>query len=353
MTFGLFACTATKSTDTFTLVATNQASQLIEKLEIGNKYIGDIRAELITTKDNPVMTSKISKLLKTMQTVDSISLNAISFIEQLKIQLLANDNNKITKDSTKILNDIDYKNFKNLESYSPVKSIFQSQNGKELSINIKTLDKILVELPASLLNEHCSFGIYKPNFPSIQKFDSKSELIAKLHERIDPNTYNYKEDRQIVEDIYILLSKSQFHNNTHWLNEYFQNTSLIESLIRLNLLQLDIMDARNLLIMSLNSKMNRCGYGFTEIIALVEGPASAEIGALARIKVGIGAFDEYNNPTIELNSQKEAKIIYEEGFAYITFPAENGVQLISGTVSIKNKSGVEKRIPFEWELLGK
>lgn len=353
MTFGLFACTTSKSTDTLTLVATNQTQQLIEKLDIGNCYIGDIRAELTTTKDTPLKNSKLSELMKVMQTVDSISLAAISSIEQLKIQLIAIDNNTMHIDSTTIPFKIDYQKIKKPESHTPVKNMLRPKNGKELSSNLTKLNKILLELPAKLLNTHSTFGKFNPNFPTISQFDSKEEFLKKLNEKIDPITYNHKAERKIVEDIYVLLSRSQLKDNTHWLNEYFINTTLMEALIRLNLLQLNIIDARNLAIMSLSSKINLCGYSYTEIIALVEGPAAAEIGALATIKVGIGAFDEHNNPTVALNSQKAATITYQDGLAFITFPIKEKNNTITGTVAIRNKSGVKKELPFKWEVAGK
>ncbi|HLU87294.1 MAG TPA: hypothetical protein VKZ44_06030 [Taishania sp.] len=49
---------------------------------------------------------------------------------------------------------------------------------------------------------------------------------------------------------------------------------------------------------------------------------------------------------------KEATIQYKDGLAYITFPAQKGVQTVSGIVAIKNKSGVKKELNFEWKLFG-
>lgn len=353
----LLSCSNKKDVDTLLLLATDLDKNIELQVELGNYKIADLKSEYITTKDSHLKSNKLKQLIQQTSTIDSICAIAIQSIDQLKISLLKENHENIkavinySTDKIKPIS-INYFELKNPTNTKAVTKVLQPQTSTKLSEQLSNLNQLLLPLAMQLATTTTTYLDFKPILPIISSFKNADHLEQQFEAKA--KDYNNKEDRQIVQDIYKILSHNQIDPNTHhhWLNNYFINSNTLDAISKLTLLQKDILTARNLCLNSISSRINICSYGFTEIIALVNGPNTAKAGKDFTLKVGIGAFDSYNNPIVELEQPNGKTIEIKDGLASIKLKAKKGSQTIKGTVSIINKSGVLKTLPFEWQLLG-
>src|SRR5690606_20206456 len=101
------------------------------------------------------------------------------------------------------------------------------------------------------------------------------------------------------------------------------------------------------------SRVTTGEYSFNKIAPLAYGQPIANTGDSVYLQVMMAAYDSDNQPNVVVTEGAgDAKITYPgNGQGIVGFKVAGGSeQIIKGTVAIKNKSGVEKKEPWEYKV---
>jgi hypothetical protein len=348
----------------------------LSEFNVGSSRYSDMRAEFMTTPDNFENESKRSKISILLRCVDNIETETdeiIRKIEKLKIDLLKKSNvrvDQLENQNPKIVfwRKYDPKNkslpsqlnlaaLQSSELTYTLSDLLVSDDPLSLTKTGKDLWNSLQKFRLNIVNAVgvCSMKDPKTslNLKSINQFDSNKSLHEQVDLMIAESGADLYDDRFILVDMYLNLTKPEFEmyngSKTHWINVQFQNATLLSVLLTLNSIENEILRARSLAMAHIGSKISYCGYGFNKILALTNGPSLAYEGEEVALQVSIGAFDSYNQPFVKVNDIT-SKIDYKNGLGIIRFKPKKGIQTITGTVSIRNKSGIMTTKPWEWKI---
>lgn len=350
----------------------------IIQLDRGNSFFSDIKEEIVSTPRMEEMKAKKSRLeyiYNKMQEIDDETSAIISFIDECKMELLKNagedvktvDKNnpstivwraydaKLTPTDPARLNLWAVKDKSNAKVSS---SLFVSSDGLNPSVKGDELWRKINDYRLNLVESVGSYTWGKDTFRismnNINSFSDNKSLHSNVSKMVDMSRANLKEDRQVLIDLYMSLSKHEWYNidgeKTHWVSATFNNTPLVSAIASLTSLQHEILSARALAMANYKSKVSSDEYVFNKIMPLASGPSLAFEGEEVKIEVIMAAFDSYNQPRVTVDNST-AQITYDgEGKGIVSIVPKKGVNTIKGTVSIKNKSGVEKTENWEWKV---
>ena len=128
--------------------------------------------------------------------------------------------------------------------------------------------------------------------------------------------------------------------DVHWIGMTFDHAPLVAGIAALSSLQQDILAARALAMAHYKSKVSTGEYSFNKIVQLAYGPVVANSNEEIELKVMMAAFDSDNQPKVTANT---GTITYPgNGTGVVKINTGGSTMELSGTVSIKNKSGVPK-----------
>ena len=281
---------------------------------------------------------KLKYILSKMEVIDNESIKLIQEIDKMKLELLQSSGNKSYKITNK--NEI-----------SPNQFDFSTLINPNQNVQFSTADKLLelvYQFRDVIFNECANYKIgdnsYQLSLKSIKVTDSVDDFKTQLEQALNVETYNYKEDKQLLFDLYLQLSESAFKIENH-----NQKSSLIANLSLLSVIQQDILKSRTLANVHWKSKVSTGEIQFDTLFSFVEGPNEVNSGTSSTVKVFLGAMNEFQTPEITVSSPKDAAIIYNEDGTYsLSFsPKEKGKLELKGTIGIRNKSGF--LISKQWE----
>ena len=179
---------------------------------------------------------------------------------------------------------------------------------------------------------------------SINTFKNNADLVKQVSDMVKKSKVNHMDDDQALTDLYINLTKPErvkVHDmeGIHWIGATFDHSPLVAAVASLTSLQQDILSARAYALAHLKSKVSTGEYSFNKIMPLAYGPAIANTGDEVELKVMMAAFDSDNQPEVT----GPGAITIEGGQGTLKTKVAGGAEMVlSGTVSIKNKSGVKK-----------
>jgi gliding motility-associated protein GldM len=125
----------------------------------------------------------------------------------------------------------------------------------------------------------------------------------------------------------------------HWIGKTFDHAPLVGAIASLTALQQEILAARASAVAHIKSRVSTGEYSFNKIVGLAYGPAVANSGDEVELKVMMAAFDTDNQPTVT----GPGAITVADGQGIVKVRVSGGAEMpVSGTVSIKNKSGATK-----------
>jgi len=342
----------------------------------GYDFYDYLSYELKTSSRGEDLTPKQDKLSMILEHVDSIEASCsalISLIEEIKTDLLKKEAENVTKENNNDPNVIIWR------KYNPELGCFPSNlnllavkrpntsdfvnlelvgdSYEKLSGKGQELWNSLVEYRRSILKHTGSYNWGKSEFnidaKAINQFSDRENLLSKVSSMVDASNANIKEDRQVLIDLYIMLTKPEFteknENKIHWINSMFMDAPIVCAISSLSALQNEILQARSLAYMHWQSKGGHCCYGFNQIIPFATGPSTIKEGEDLEIKVSIVAFDSDKQPFVTIEGY-ESHIDYENGLGIVTVKPKKGLQTIRGTVTIKNNSGTARTEPWEWTV---
>ena len=136
----------------------------------------------------------------------------------------------------------------------------------------------------------------------------------------------------------------------HWISATFNDATLISAIASLSLLEQDILSARAMALAHWKSKVSTCGYSFNTIMPLATGPSTSFEGEEVKIQVLMAAFDSENQPRVTTTYGTSMITHNGDGTGTVMITPKLGLNTIKGTVSIRNKSGVEKTENWEWTV---
>jgi hypothetical protein len=342
----------------------------------GTDFYDYLSYELKTASSADDFSPKPDRLSVIFAHVDSIEYACaalISLIEDIKTDLLKKEAENITKEKPNDPNVIVWRKYNPEKGCLPSNLNLFALKQPETShfVNIELLgdsdlklsrkgQKLWNALNAyrrSILKHTGSYNWGKSEFniqvKAINQFADRDDLVRQVSSMVDASKANLKEDRQVLIDLYIMLTKPEFveknGNKMHWMNSMFKDAPIVSAIASLSALENEILHARSLAYMHWRSKRGHCCYGFNQIIPVATGPSTIKEGEELEIKVSIVAFDSDKQPVVTIEGY-ESHIDYDNGLGIVTVKPKKGLQTIRGTVTIKNNAGTARTEPWEWTV---
>lgn len=375
----LLALNVSKSIlDAFVAIEENTQKANIVQVDRGNGFQMDVSSELAATKgeDQAAKKKKLEYVLKQMKAIDDETAKLIKEIDDIKVDILKKSGESVEKfennseetimwvkgDGVKPtrmhLMAVQAKDQYDVPMHEIIGEDIKnpSGSGKKLWDNFNNYRNKLVELTGSYTwGEGQKFEI-KPT--SINEFEDNNDLLKKTKAMVEKSKANLKEDKQVLIDLYMMLTKKEKNKvhdqeGVHWIGMTFDHSPLVAAVASLSSMQQDILSARALALAHWKSKVTTGEYSFNKITSLAYGQPIANSGDSVYLKVMMAAYDSDNQPKVVVaEGSEDAKVEYPgNGTGVVGFKVSgSGEMVLKGTVAIKNKSGVEKKEPWEYTV---
>lgn len=371
----LLALNVSKSIlDAFVAIEENIQKANIVQVDRGDGFYGDVKEEIQAAKgpDNVSKKKKLEYVLGQMDKIDKETVGMIEFIDKLKIEILSTAGESVSdykdKEHTNILWKKSVKAkparmwlaaVQGMDKYDEPMQVMgiaddiknPTGKGMELWKKLNDYRSKIVEI-AGTYKMPASEKSFSINPKAINNFESNAKLVEEVTKMVKGSKANLKEDQQVLIDLYVgltKLEKNEVHDmeGVHWIGMTFDHAPLVAGIAALSSLQQDILAARALAMAHYKSKVSTGEYSFNKIVPLAYGPVVANSGDEIELKVMMAAFDSDNQPKVTLNGSEGNNITYPgNGTGVVKINTGGSTMELSGTVSIKNKSGVPKTEPW-------
>lgn len=361
--------------EAFVAIEENIQKANIVQVERGNTFYNAVNEELASTKgaDQAAKKEKLKYVLSRMDAIDKETAEMIAFLDKMKIAILEE-----AGEDTKTYKDKDHATllWKKGDGVLPIRmNCFAVQgkdkydepmhvmgiaediknpkgNGAELWKRLNDFRSKIVELTGTYQMPGSSkkFSITPKAF---NDYENNTELSKFVTDMVKKSKANLNEDEQVLIDLYSMLSKPEKNTvhdqkGVHWVGMTFDHAPLVAGIAALSSLQQDVLAARALALANYKSKVSTGEYSFNKIMPLAYGPAVANSGEDVELQVMMAAFDSDNQPTV---TTSHGEVTYPgNGQGIVKLKAGGTTMTVSGTVSIKNKSGVPKTEKWEHEI---
>ena len=376
----LLALNVSKSVlDAFVAIEENIQRGNIIQVDRGNISKRELSTEMAGVLDDEsgkAKKLKIKGLLEIISKIDKEAGTMIKFIDSIKLHILekSGENIKAVKDKDK--KTIIWKSYNPNDPLLPTRMNLDAVQAKDqfdvpmheiIGADIKNLEKDKIGIKLwKRYNNFRNFitgaaGSYSDGgkqylvkVKDINTFKNNAELSKGIKAMLFAAGNNMnKEDEIALTSIYEELTKQELNDhheqvNVHWISKTFDHSPLVAAVASLSSMENEILVARVKAINLLKSKVTTGQYSFNKIKELVSGPGVASAGETIELKVTMAAYDSDNNPTVSSNS---GSVSVAEGIGTITAKAPQGGEMnFNGTVSIKDKTGTEKPMPWSWKV---
>lgn len=353
--------------DAFVAIEENIQVASANEFQRGEEKLTELQS---TANDNSALpkTRKDAKnLLKTIAEIDNLTAERVSEIDALKIELLkicGENVSTIGQEKSILLDQPSKKSLKpirmnldhiqNKEAYDEVMHLLVGEDikqptGKGLSLwnNYSKYRDALSEMVVSSNNGQG--GGYHFENPKINQFKDQKDLYKQIQKAIAASKV-HPDDREAVMKIYASLTKCErvdAHEikQVHWIGKTFDHAPVVAAIASLTSMQKEILTARADAISLLRQRVGTGEYSFTEIMPLAYGPDIANQGEEVEVQVLMAAFDPNKQPVITVNGGSLKRT--SNGKGYISAKGSSGEMKLSGTITITNKSGIPKTMPWE------
>lgn len=344
--------------------------------ENGNDYIEEIKSEISTTKgpENKQILLKLNGLLTQMEKVNEETIEFIDFLDHLKLELLTISGENISPNKDKHPKSIVWNSITSKENNLPIwlnltalqhkgdnasaTKLFISSDGSspskkgvELWNHLITFRTKLVSIIATYRKFDNSY--YSINLSKINDYKNMKELDVQLKSMLDKQKNFNKDDFQTIYEIYKKLTKPNYvaindQRRMHWITSTFRNANIIGAIGNLTNLQNDALLARQMALEHLRFKLVSCGNDSGHIISNVSGPSTARVGEKVNLNIKMVIASFFKNQIVTVSAPNTTVSYLDNGTGVIQYSAEKqGLQKISGTITIRNKSGVPKTEKWE------
>lgn len=360
----LLALNVSKSIlDAFVAIEENTQKANIAQVDRGDGFYKEVTEEISTTPktaENKLKLEKLAKIQGQMDQVNKITSVMIEQIDKIKLDILAKSGEAVTEYKDNNEETILWKKYDKNLPCQPIRMNLMAVQAKDqydvpmheiIGQDIKTptgsgkkLWEDFVKFRSELVSIVGTYDKFSIKPKAINDFKTNAELITKVKKEIESSKADLKEDGQVLQDIYINLTKPErmkVHqtDGVHWIGATFDHSPLVAAVASLSSMQQDILSARAMALAHLKSKVTTGEYSFNKIMPLAYGPAIANTGDEVELKVMMAAFDSDNQPEVT----GPGSITIEGGQGTLKTKVAGGAEMVlNGTVSIKNKSGVKK-----------
>lgn len=365
--------------DAFVAIEENIQRGSITQLERGNAAKSALIEEMSSTAKDESGKAKIEKIKKYLGMIEKIDKEAgslIKYIDDIKLEMMekANEDVKTVKaDDEKV---IVWKKYDPKFPLQPARLNLMAVQAKDqfdipmheiVGSEITRLDptkhgiklwkqyngfrKFIVEQTGTYRegeknNWKVKVTDINDNMPNLKLQEKIAAMINAKSNKVNP------EDVEVLLGLYQELTKIEFadhheQKNIHWMGRTFDHAPMVGALASLSSLQNEILSARAKAVNLLKSKVTVGEFSFNKIQELVSGPGVATEGEEIELKVTMAAYDSDNNPEVT----GSGSIVVKDGVGTVKTKASgSGEMNLSGTVMIRNKSGVEYRRPWSWKV---
>ncbi len=351
----------------------------IQKANLTELFRGDERkAQLIEAsvdKTNPDKARKAKLLQNVIDEIDKMTADRIRMIDELKIEIMeacGEDVHTIDPEHGILMEQYDSKNMPlkpirmNLDNvqgkdkYDEVMNIMIGEDvknptgkGMQLWKSMQDYRKELTEkIASSQLGGDGNAGFDKSYYfkaPSINKYASQKELDQLVRAAIG-NSKVHPEDEAMILEIYKSLTKEEYSNvhdveNVHWIGKTFDHAPTVAAIASLSSLQKDVLTARANALTLIRSRVSGNDYSFNKIFAMAHGPEVVNEGDDFSLNVMMVAYDSDKQPEVTYNGEQIAEVA--DGQGKIQLHASGNLMELKGTITVKNKAGIAKTLPWE------
>jgi len=363
----LLALNVSKSIlDAFVAIEENIQISNENEYQRGEEKVSELRSRA-GDNSNLVAQKKAKLLMQTIKDIDKMTSARIKEIDALKLEILTACNEDVStigaKESiilAKFPNDplkpirMKLDNVQGKDKFDEPMHILIGEdittpNGKGLQLwnNYNQYRDELTEIIASSMPSEGSKFFFKA--PKVNTFKDQKELYAKIDQAIKASNVS-PDDREAIKKIYAALTKqerSEVHDvkNVHWIGKTFDHSPSVAALASLSAMQKEILTARADAVSIIRSRVSSNEYGFNTVIAMAYGPEVANAGDEVEVQVLMAAYDSDKQPivTVSGGSLRETKA----GKGYVVAKGSGNEMKLTGTVTIMNKSGIPKTLPWE------
>ncbi len=363
----LLALNVSKSIlDAFVAIEENIQISNENEYQRGEEKVSELRSS-VEDDSNPVVQKKAKLLMQTIRTIDKMTSARIKEIDELKLEILTACKEDIStvglKESIILakfpsdpLKPIRMKldNVQGKDKFDEPMHILIGEDitapnakGMKLWKNYNQYRDELTEMIASSMPSEGKKFFFKA--PKVNAFKDQKELYAKIDQAIKSSNVS-PDDQEAIKKIYAALTKqerSEVHEvkNVHWIGKTFDHSPSVAALASLSAMQKEILTARADAVSIIRSRVTGNEYGFNKVMAMAYGPEVANAGEEVEIQVLMAAYDSDKQPivTVSGGSLRETK----EGKGYVLAKGSGNEMKLSGTVTILNKSGIPKTLPWE------
>lgn len=315
--------------------------------------------------------AKAARLLLTVDKIDEMTAKRIKFIDELKKEILtaSGEDVKTIGPGHIILKDYDAKwalrpakmdldKVAGKDKYDDAMRIMigeatdiKKPTGKGMEL-WKSFNDYRSELCEAIARYSSSDGEVKYSFksPRINKFADQKDLMKQIDDAIAKSNVS-QDDKEAIKKIYANLTKEEFSTvhdmpNVHWIGKTFDHSPAVAAIASLSSLQKDILTARADAVALIRLRVGGGEYSFNKIMALAYGPELANSGDEIELQVLMAAYDSDKQPVVTYGGSTVQDV--KEGKGHIRTRASGGSEMtLSGDITIRNKSGVPKTMPWQ------
>ncbi len=366
--------------DAFVAIEENIQRGSITQLERGNAAKSALIEEISSTAKDESGKAKIEKIKKYLGMIEKIDKEAgslIKYIDDIKLEMMekANEDVKTVKaDDEKVivwkkydpkfplqptrlnLMAVQAKDQFDIPMHeivgSEITKLDPTKHGVKLWKQYNGFRKFIVEQTGTYRegeknNWKVKVTDINDNMPNIKLQEKIAKMINSKSNKVNP------EDTEVLLGLYQELTKIEFadhheQKNIHWLGRTFDHAPMVGALASLSSMQNEILSARAKAVNLLKSKVTVGEFSFNKIQELVSGPGVATEGEEIELKVTMAAYDSDNNPEV---TSSQGSVVVTDGIGIVKARASgSGEMNLSGTVMIRNKSGVEYPRPWSWKV---
>ena len=357
--------------DAFVAIEENIQISNMNEYGRGEEKKSDLK-EVAEDKSAPDVMKKAKALLLVVDKIDKMTAEQIKMIDGMKIEILKTCGEDVTKTGEEAIITSAYSekeplkparmNLMHVEGKDKydepmlVMGIAEdlknpSGNGKKLWESYNKYRTDLTELIAS--SSSTPEKKYSFKDPKINKYKDFKDLKGQLEKAMNTVAVD---DQEALIKIYQSLTKLERvkmeeneEGEVHWIGKTFDHSPSVAALASLSSLQKEILTARADAVALVRGRVGGGEYSFNKIVALAYGPEVANQNEEVNIEVMMAAFDSDKQPIVTVNggTLKET----HDGRGFVTAKAGSSEMNLKGTITILNKSGVPKTMPWEKKII--
>lgn len=334
----------------------------------GNEKASELRGSAADNSE-PEKALKAKKLVAIVENIDKLTADRIKEIDDLKLEILTTcgEDLTITGEEAIITRKYD-KNYplrpirmnlshvQSMDKYDEPMQILigeETTNPKGKGLELwKNFNKYRNDLVEAIAKYPAGEG-QKEFFlkaPSINAFKDQADLNKQIDKAIAESNVN-QDDKEAIKKIYGALTKEErsvVHEvkNVHWIGKTFDHSPVVAAIASLSSLQKEILTARADAVALIRSRISGGEYSFNKIMALAYGPELANSGDEVEVQVLMAAYDSDKQPSVTLNGSNVTEVRDGKGFVKTKASGSSEMNL-KGTITIRNKSGIPKTLPWE------